>query len=296
MKIYFPILLVCFTSLCQARSVPLAPHEPALHRREVDEVGSVSDSAQALKDILAKDLQATAAKASGAKSYMIDQTNSWTVGANEDCQPEIGPQQTFGAALICQEEGGANCKLTAAIKNTESFTDTMGFTSSFSVEAGGTIGGAVNVKATMSSSTTETYAHTYGQETSITYEFPVPMGKRCTPSRVSYRMKCKGSSWHVNGESVKTDCSKLESPIGFSDMLRIFKGPDGHFYYVNHRADGTSELYEMVTNGYAPERCEDVTDGVWVRQMELRRSKDTEEPLSYTDGKSLSAIACIFAA
>ncbi|KAG0318508.1 hypothetical protein BGZ99_005638 [Dissophora globulifera] len=228
---------------------------------------------------------------------MIDQSGSWTVGANENCQAEIGPQQTFGAALLCQGTGGATCKLTASIKNTESFTDTLGYTSSFSVEAGGTVPGAVNVKATMSKGTSETYAHTYGQETSVTYEFPVPEGKRCTPTRVSYRMKCKGISWHVNGQdnrNSKTACSDLT--IDFADPLKIFKGPDGHFYYVNRLSDTDSQLYEMTSKtGFAPESCESVADGIWVRTMDLLRAKDTDEPLSFTDGRSLSAIACIFA-
>lgn len=149
MKIYFPVLLVCITSLCEARSILLAPHEPALYRHEAGEAGPVSDSAQDLISSLPSDMSATAAKAIRAKSYMIDQTSSWTVGANEECLPEIGPQQTFAGALLCSEEGGAACKVTAVIRNTESFTDTMGFTSSFSVEASGKIG-AVTVKASAS--------------------------------------------------------------------------------------------------------------------------------------------------
>ncbi|KAG0090035.1 hypothetical protein BGZ93_000639 [Podila epicladia] len=296
MKIYLPVLLVCITSLCEARSILLARHEPALHRREAAEAGPVSDSDQDLiNKLAASDMSTTAAKANGAKSYMIDQSSSWTVGANEECQAEIGPKQTFAGALLCSAEGGAACKVTAAIKNTESFTNTMGFTTSFSIEASGKIG-AATVKVAASQSQSNTYAHTYGQETSISYEFPVPAGKGCTPTRVSYRMKCKGTSWHVIGEEKKFDCDKLTDPIDFSDQLRIFKGDDGHYFYVNHRSDGKSELYEMLTfeNRYRPNNCGEVTGGVWVRQMDVLLSADTEEPLSFTDGKSLSAMACIF--
>ncbi|KAK3810398.1 MAG: hypothetical protein J3R72DRAFT_463895 [Linnemannia gamsii] len=297
MKLYLPILLVCFASLSHARSVPRAPQESTLHRREEPVQEEVVNDDDALYKLLASELGADGENAAGLSAYTITKSPTesydWIVGSIEDCQREMGPATPIGSTLDCDAESPTPCTRSVTYQDSQTSSSTTGFHWEFGVEGGGAIG-PVNVKSTFkygqSSSTTQSITKGEGN----TYTFPVPAGKHCTPTIVSYRMSCKGTAYNVNHDAWNTKanpggCASLN--IDFASN-KIFEGFDPRYYYY---VSGT-DLYEMVsTTDFPPSGCDTVKGGdVWVRNMVLsNQDPASKQPLFYTTGKSLSTISCV---
>ncbi|KAF9114842.1 hypothetical protein BGW39_003247, partial [Mortierella sp. 14UC] len=187
------------------------------------------------------------------------------------------------------------CPRTIAYQETKTTSSTTGFQWEFGVEAGATIKKIFTIKSTFKYARSGSTTDATSTGTTNTYSFPVPPGKTCIPTRVSYRMSCDGATYTVNHDQWNTEkyagrCAELG--IDFTGKNRIFPGLYGRYhYYVDQ-----GKLYEMIsTSDFPPTNCDTVKNGdVWVRGMVLGKSEpDSKQPLFYTNGKSLSTISCV---
>lgn len=301
MKLNFPILLVCTATLLQAQSVPWAPQGSTLHwRRAAGVTEEVVNDDAALVALLTTDFGTAGENTAGVAGYTMSASPAnnydWIVGTIADCTREQAPAMPIGSALQCDIGNTTPCSRSVVYQDTQSSSSTTGFHWEFGAEASGAIG-PVTVKSTFKygQSTSKTEARTKGE--SNTYVFPVPPGKSCIPTIVSYRMRCKGDAYNVNHDAWNTKpnpggCKNL--PIIF-DKDKIFAGLSPRYYYY---VSGL-ELYEMIsTSDFPPMSCDAVDGGnVWVRGMVLANEDNASlQPLFYTNGKSLSAISCVLSA
>ncbi|KAG0043241.1 hypothetical protein BGZ83_011688 [Gryganskiella cystojenkinii] len=294
MKLEFlSILLVWCAHLGHTRSISLAPNEyAALHRR--------ADASQNLNATLATLHGSSAAKANKAQSYMFSFTNSrWKVAAIESCEVEIGPENKFGSALICPAKSAAPCTLTATFKDSQTFRDEIGVHASYSVEASGGVPGIAEVKMSATYGASYTYTQEYSHGVEVAYGYTVPVNETCTPTSVSYRLRCTGSSWQLARDDQQWDqelvCKDQTIDFKTRDKWFMAKEHDGWEYQYIDKSVTDGKLWTFKTNNQGrPRDCSDVKFLGLRNLKKIRDNKDTLCPLGYTNGKSLTAVTCIY--
>ncbi|KAG9319414.1 hypothetical protein KVV02_007563 [Mortierella alpina] len=238
--------------------------------------------------------------ASQTQTYVMNKEHRdyWRVAANYDCKADKGPGQNLGSALMCPAEGGKPCELGVEIKDEQTFADQIGVHADYTIETSGSVPGVFDIKTSATFGVSYTYTKQFNSGRMVKYTFPVPEGKTCTPTRMSYRLLCKGTIWRVQDDRTDTDCGSL-SGIDFKNRFRWFNlESDGSnwYQYVNQPDGQNTQLWTFDSkSGGRPTSCDDIKAPVQVRSM----TKITEDPnvyasLSTTDGSSFSAVTCIF--
>ncbi|KAF9322223.1 hypothetical protein BG006_002451, partial [Podila minutissima] len=178
----------------------------------------------------------------------------------------------------------------------QTFRDEIGFHAEYSISASGGLPGVFEATATATFGISYTYTKEYSNGSEFQYEFPVAPGKTCTPTRVLYRQRCKGTIWEVRDDSWGWMCNELS--FDFKDKHRWFvkEGEDGWFHYVHHRKGLPSQLRTFRSrHGFRPTSCSDATEKIQVRTLDvLRTDNHAKASLGFDNGKSISAISCLY--
>ncbi|KAF9114082.1 hypothetical protein BGX30_006726 [Mortierella sp. GBA39] len=236
--------------------------------------------------------------ATGMKSYMLDKTEGrlWRVGSMDSCQVEIGPTSAIADSLLCPPQSPSPCSQKTVYIDSQTLRDEIGFHAEFSIEAGGGLPGIFEAKSTATLGISYTYTKEYSNGKEFHYEFPVAPGKACTPTRVLYMQRCRGTVWEVRSDSWGWKCNELS--VDFRDKHRWFtrEGEGGWFQYVHHRQGLPSQLWSFRSrHGFRPTSCSDVTEKVQVRTLDvIRTDNDAKASLEFDNGKSISAISCLY--
>ncbi|KAG0363231.1 hypothetical protein BGX24_004947, partial [Mortierella sp. AD032] len=216
----------------------------------------------------------------------------WKVGSMESCQVEIGPTSAIADSLYCPSESPSPCTQKIVYTDSQTFRDEIGFHAEYSISASGGLPGVFEVTATATYGISYTYTKEYSNGAEFHYEFPVAPGKTCTPTRVLYRQRCKGTIWHVRNDSWGRMCNELS--FDFNDKHRWFhpSPENGWFHYVHHRQGLPSQLWTFHSrDGFRPRSCSDATEKVQVRTMDvIRADNDAKASLEFDNGKSISAV------
>lgn len=282
MKLSFAVLLFCLASHCHGQPI----------------VFSAARTSDDLVQSLIRTHGSKVKKATGMKSYTLDKTvgRLWRVGSMESCKVEIGPTTAIADALLCPSESPSPCTQTTKYIDSQTFTDEIGFHAEYSISASGGLPGVFEATATATYGISYTYTKEYSNGAEFQYEFPVAPGKTCTPTRVLYRQRCKGTIWEVRDDSWGWMCNELS--FDFNDKHRWFvrEGEDGWFHYVHHRKGLPSQLRTFRSrHGFRPTSCSDATEKIQVRTLDvLRTDNNAKASLEFDNGKSISAITCLY--
>ncbi|KAI1321475.1 hypothetical protein EDD11_005166 [Mortierella claussenii] len=289
MRLYVPIVLVYLASISDARSIGLASHKNGLYRR--DDANTTTSTG--LSNKVKNDYEATAKKAAGAKAYLYSSDNNiWFVSAVESCEPELGPEEPLAPAFICPKEESGPCTHSFKVIDSQSFTNEIGVFASFTVEAGADVGVAsFKVSATVGASASHSETYSTGKE--VLYEYHPKPGTSCTVTRVSYRLRCKGSIWQVGYNPNKDPCSQFT--IDFKDVTKWFRHPQlpGEFQYIDKSVSDKKLLSIFSKTKYRPTSCDQV-DGVKPRDLKLLQETSMTSAVRTKSGQFLDAISCIY--
>ncbi|KAG0275570.1 hypothetical protein BGZ96_003742 [Linnemannia gamsii] len=282
MKLSFAVLLFCLASHCHGQPIAF----------------SAARTSDDLVQSLIRTHGSKVKKATGMKSYTLDKTAGrlWRVGSMESCKVEIGPTTAIADALHCPSESPSPCTQTTKFVDSQTFRDEIGFHAEYSISASGGLPGVFEATATATFGISYTYTKEYSNGAEFQYEFPVAPGKTCTPTRVLYGQRCKGTIWQVRDDSWGWMCNELS--FDFNDKHRWFvrEGEDGWFHYVHHRKGLPSQLRTFRSrHGFRPTSCSDATEKIQVRTLDvLRTDNRAKASLEFDNGKSISAITCLY--
>ncbi|KAF9283572.1 hypothetical protein BGZ68_005259 [Mortierella alpina] len=218
-----------------------------------------------------------------------------------------GSCQGIGDALICPEESPSPCQFTAKFVDTQSTTNELGFKSEFSLSAKGGASGALEFEAKVTLSEERRFSRQFNEGKELTYTFHVEKGKACRLSQVSYRARCQGVLYDVPSSRQTVLCPvlvRLDRQFSFNEPHAWFKDPEYPDWFhmvrkVNEFMDPVpSGLYLWsfrVKNNFPPTSCADLIQDAEYRPMtEKTRDPNSESFLVLDNGKSISAVSCIY--
>ncbi|CAO3566907.1 unnamed protein product [Mortierella alpina] len=260
------------------------------------------ESQETLADRLRERYESKLSNTSSFTSYVLARTHQWKVWKLNSCQAEIRAPTAISSALFCDPQSPGPCQLAIQYIDTQTVSTQDGFTVEFSVSTSEGVSGVFEASASASVSGTHTATHIFSHGKAFTYTFPVAVGKMCTPSIVSYHLRCRGTPWDILNNPESELCSDFTQrfKIDFNDSRRWFVDPkdDDWFQYVYSDKIQGDQLFSFhVRNKEAPQGCEDI-----VQLVDQRGFVSEDHPsqehfdafLSLDNGDSLSAVSCIY--
>ncbi|KAG0234535.1 hypothetical protein BGW41_001134, partial [Actinomortierella wolfii] len=150
---------------------------------------SIMASSDDLTKLLTKTHGKDVTNAKGAGGFYLEKRflHRWRVAATHSCTPEIASPKAIGKTLVCPEESAGPCTLSVSFQDSQTFTDTVGMHSSFTVE-----GNVVAARAVATMGGSYQYTESYSKGQTLSYTFQLPQATSCTPTQAMYQMNCQG--------------------------------------------------------------------------------------------------------
>ncbi|KAF9291657.1 hypothetical protein BGZ68_002979 [Mortierella alpina] len=259
-----------------------------------------TNSYDSLKDRLRQLYESQVSNTAAFKSYSLILTNRWQVWKMDHCQAMIRAPKAIGTALYCDRASVNDCQLSVKYINTQTLSVQDGVTAEFSVSMSVGEPGIFEAKMSMSLATSHTVTHTYSEGKEFLYTFPVRKGRMCTPSIVSYYLRCQGTHWAVKDDPVSKSCSDVLARYGidFEDPHRWFVDPknDDWYQYIHEDNAQGDQLWSFhVRDKAPPTSCDDIVQIVDMRTLEDRRNRtSTDAFLGLDNGQSMSVVSCVY--
>ncbi|KAF9970114.1 hypothetical protein BGZ73_007274 [Actinomortierella ambigua] len=291
MKFSTILLLSSLAALSQA-----VPH-PRLKELEnivpSNENFSILGSSDELTSLLIKTHGSDVVSANGAGGFYMDKRflHRWRVASTYGCAPEIASPKAIGKTLVCPEESAGPCTLSISYQDSQTFTDTVGMHSTFTVE-----GSVVAARAIATMGGSYQYTQSYSSGQTLTYTFQLPKATTCTPTQAMYQMNCKAAMWKIMNDKTEPACTSLQG-IQWNTPSRWFKHDKDNaktWQYMHDLESSPKLLTFTVPMGTRPGSCNDVSE-VELRTTEvLKNDPKTLQSIAFAAGQSISAVTCLY--
>ncbi|KAF9164900.1 hypothetical protein DFQ26_000893 [Actinomortierella ambigua] len=255
---------------------------------------SILGSSDELSELLTKTHGDDVVNAHGAGGFYMDKRflHRWRVASTYGCTPQIASPKTIGKTLVCPDESAGPCTLSISYQDSETFTDSVGVHSTFTVE-----GSIVAARAVATMGGSYQYTESYSKGQTLTYTFQLPKATSCTPTQVMYQMNCKAAMWKILNDKTEPACDSLQG-IDWKTPSRWFQHAKDNAKTWQYMHDLDSAQPKLLTFtiplGVRPGNCGDVSE-LEMRSTEVLKSDPKAlQSIAFAAGQSISAVTCLY--